>query len=103
MDLDDPFFWQAVEELRELAINDTELSELLRLAKARTGKGKTVLACAMFYRAFDLPMQVVTSLGGWAGFEAEFGNPGRTAEELDEEYGDLIRAHVRIRAPERGP
>ncbi|WP_394840340.1 hypothetical protein LVJ94_26035 [Pendulispora rubella] len=94
MNLDDPSFWQAVEELRELAVNGAELSELLKLAKARAGKGKPVLACAIFYRAFDLPMQVVTSLGAWTGFEEQFGNPGRTAEELDEEYGDLIRAHA---------
>jgi hypothetical protein len=88
-----------VKELRELATKGAALSELLEWAKARAGKGKTVLAIAIFYRAFDLPMAVVTSLGGWTGFEAEHGNPGRTAEELEAEYGELIRAHVRRVAP----
>jgi hypothetical protein len=95
MELDDPDFLQAVEGLRELAIKGTGLSELLEWAKARAGKAKTVLAIAIFYRAFDLPMGVVTSLGGWTGFAAEHGNSGTTAEELDAEYGELIRAHVR--------
>jgi len=95
MKLDDPSFLQAVEDLRELAINGKDLPALLQFAKVRAGKGKTVLACAIFYRAFDLPMVVVTSLGAWTGFEAELGNRGRTAEDLDAEYGEVIRAHVR--------
>ncbi|WP_146651782.1 hypothetical protein [Labilithrix luteola] len=54
--LDDPSFVQVVQELRELTLKGAELSELLGLAKARAGKGKTVLAIAMFHRAFDIPL-----------------------------------------------
>jgi hypothetical protein len=100
MELDDPSFWQAVEELRELALKGAALSELLELAQARAGKGNTVLAVALFYRAFDLPLQVAKSLGEWTEFEVEFGNPGRTAEELEAEYGELIRAHARRLMPQ---
>lgn len=97
MVLDDPSFWQAVEALRKLALEGTALAELLESAKARAGKRNTVLAIAIFYRAFDLPLGVATSLGSWTGFEAEFGRDGRTAEDLEAEYGELIRVHARRR------
>lgn len=92
---EDPSFWEAVEELRELALRGAELSELLEFAKARAGKGNTVLAIALFYRAFDLPLRDAISLGGWVGFQVDFGNSGMTAEELETEYGELVRTAVR--------
>jgi hypothetical protein len=94
MNLDDPSFWSAVEELRELALEGTTLSELLEWSKARAGERRTLLALAFFRFALDLPMQVVSNLGSWVGFATELGNPGRTVEELEAENGDVIRAHV---------
>jgi len=94
MELDDPSFKQAVNELRELAAGGAELSALLELAKTRTGERQTILAIALFYRAFDLPLGVAKSLGAWLGFAAADGNPGRTAEELETEYGHVIRERL---------
>lgn len=91
MKLDDPAFHEAVQGLRELASTGARLSVLLEFAKSRAPAGNTILACALFYRAFTLPIGVAKSLGAWTGFAAEVGNPGRTAEELDAEYGHLIR------------
>lgn len=101
MNLDDPSFVQVVGELRDLATKGAELAELLELAKVRAGKGKTILAIAIFYRAFDLPLLVATSLGAWTGFEADHGrHGGRSAEDLDAGYGELIRSRVRPDASE---
>ena len=77
-----------------MALDGADLSALLTLAKARAGARNTVLAIALIYRAFGVPLSVATSLGTWVGFAAETGNPGSSAEELEAVYGSLVRSHI---------
>lgn len=59
-----------------------------------SGEDEALLACAIFYRAFDLPLRVATSLCTSSGFATNVGRAGRAAADLDAEYGDQIRAQV---------
>ncbi len=94
MDLDDRDFDRVVEELRAMARTGASTGSLLEFAKTTVAVHSTPIhAVVAFYRAFNIPLMVATSLGGWAGFNEE--NQGVSSEDLESEFGELLRSNIR--------
>lgn len=94
MNIDDDEFLQSVEHLQALARTGASLSTLLDFAKANIAtRSSSTHALVAFYRAFDIPLSVATSLGTWVGFSGT--NPGVSADELESKFGELIRRKIR--------
>ena len=70
------------------------IGSLLESAKATVVvHSSTQCAVIAFYRAFNTPRLVATSLGVWAGFSEE--NQGVSSEALEAEFGELLRSNIR--------
>lgn len=84
-------FKKAVEKLKKLAREGALLAELLEAVKADVAdRSSPVEAALAFYRAFDIPLFVASSLAGWSGFNAQ--NEGVSTEQLEAEFGELVRS-----------
>ena len=94
MDSSDPRFGQVVETLKKLAREGASVAVLLETAKEDIGDlSSSIAAVLAFRRAFDIPLFAATSLGGWAGFNER--GEGVSSEQLESEWGELIRSHIR--------
>src|SRR5262245_57091146 len=78
--------------LCRLAEDGKPLGALLSAARAETDK--RITAIAALREVFDLPLGRLTSIvGAWEGF----GGSGRSADDLEQEYGARLRTAQRIR------
>lgn len=94
MFISDSDLGHVVEKLKGLAREGASVAVLLETVRTDVADRSSPIEAALaFYRAFDISLFVAKSLGGWAGFNDR--NEGVSSEQLESEYGELLRSHVR--------